>query len=208
MTEKERGKLTVISATMFAGKTDSIITKAGKLTRYGRKKVSIFKPATDTRSDNGFIASDNGKRLEAIEVDVNIPEQMVKYLQEHPEITKVFIDEAQFFPPTKKFIRVVIAILEMGLDVTAAGLPLDFRGEPFGAMPYFLSLADEVILLNDAHCSKCGETARLPQRLVNDKSAHYNEPIVAIGGSTANKDNIRYEVRCYKCHELPGKPSF
>lgn len=54
----------------------------------------------------------------------------------------VVIDEAQFFDAN--IVTVIKALLDDARNVVVAGLDLDFRGEPFGAMPDVLSLADTV----------------------------------------------------------------
>ncbi|MDP3901904.1 MAG: thymidine kinase [bacterium] len=207
MSDRKHGQLTVVAGTMFSGKTDRLIDKAVKLGDYGKKGgrnnvVVVFKPTIDTRSPAGFIKSETGKQLPCIDIASDKPENMISYLKDHSDVTHVFIDEAQFFPQTKKFVRIIIYILDMGVDVWAAGLPLDFRCEPFGAMPYLLARADIIIQLNEAHCNECGESGTFPQRLVNSKPANYNDQLIVVGG----KDS--YEVRCRECHELPGKPTF
>lgn len=197
----ERGKLTVITGTMFAGKTDEVIRKVRKLRKYGGRKVIVIKPATDTRSPQGFIQTAEGQKMPALEIDRRKPEKILKILKNKTDVDEIAIDEIQFFPASLKVVRVIDAVCTMGYNVLAAGLDLNFRGEPFGATPLLLAMADSVMRLETAHCCRCKKSARLPQRLISGKPAPYTSPTILVGGKES------YEVRCYACHELPGKPS-
>lgn len=197
----DRGKLTVITGTMFAGKTDELIRKVRKWRKYGGKRVIVFKPSTDTRSPLGNIETAEGRKMQAFEIPRAKPENMLKILRRKPDFDEIAIDEAQFFPASLRVVRTLDKICELGYNVTVAGLDLDFRGEPFGATPLFLAMADDVRRLDTAHCSKCKKPARLPQRLIKGRPAPYDAPLICVGGKAT------YQVRCYKCHELPGKPS-
>ena len=89
--------------------------------------------------------------------------------------------------------------------VLVAGLPLDFRGEPFGSMPIFLAKADDqdhvtAICTYSENGQICGEEATRTQRLVNSQPANYNDPVVLIGAEES------YAPRCPNHHIVPGKP--
>jgi thymidine kinase len=90
-------------------------------------------------------------------------------------------------------------LADQGKRVIAAGLDQDFRGEPFGPMPLLLALAEQVDKLN-AICVRCGAAASRTQRLIDGRPAHYDDPVILVGGSES------YEARCRQCHEVPGKP--
>jgi thymidine kinase len=75
-------------------------------------------------------------------------------------------------------------------------LDTDFRGEPFGSMPLLLAKAELVVKLQ-AICVICGEPASRTQRLVNDKPARYDDPVVVVGAAEM------YEARCRKHHIVP-----
>jgi thymidine kinase len=84
------------------------------------------------------------------------------------------------------------------MRVIAAGLDLDFRGEPFGPMPLLLAVAERIDKLQ-AICVVCGEPASRTQRLINGAPAAYEDPIVLIGASEL------YEARCRQCHQVPHR---
>jgi thymidine kinase len=66
-------------------------------------------------------------------------------------------------------------------------------------MPEILTKAEFVTKLT-AICSVCGAPATRTQRLVNNKPASFNDPIVLVGASES------YEPRCRHCHQVPDKP--
>ncbi|MCC6165626.1 MAG: hypothetical protein IT329_00220, partial [Caldilineaceae bacterium] len=114
-----------------------------------------------------------------------------------PEVEVVAIDEVQFFDWT--IADVCNSLANQGKCVIAAGLDQDFRGEPFGPMPLLLALAERVDKLH-AICVVCGSSASRTQRLIDGRPARYDDPIILVGGSE------RYEARCRRCHQVPGKP--
>ena len=107
----------------------------------------------------------------------------------------IAIDEVQFFDD--EIVDVAQHLADSGHRVIMAGLDQDFRGEPFGPVPMLMSLAEKVTKLQ-AVCAVCGQAASRTQRLINDKPASYDEPIILVGASES------YEPRCRHHHEVPG----
>ena len=86
-----------------------------------------------------------------------------------------------------------------GKQIIGCGLDLDFKGEPFGSMPYLLCYATTVNKLY-AICMKCkNEFGSRTQRLMNGKPAKSTEPQITIEGEDRRET---YEARCIKCHEV------
>jgi len=75
---------------------------------------------------------------------------------------------------------------------------MDFRGEPFGAMPQLLTGAEMVDKLN-AICVVCGAPATRTQRLIDGHPAYYEDPVIMVGASEV------YEARCRTCHQVPRR---
>jgi len=71
-----------------------------------------------------------------------------------------------------RIIYVIEFLADKGLRVIVAGLDTDFRGEPFGPMPYILSRAEKVDKLT-AICVICGDEATRTQRIINGNPASY-----------------------------------
>lgn len=200
----ERGSLELIMGNMFAGKTSELIRKIEVIRNFGKKKVIIFKPKIDSRSGEGKIKSFHENYLEAIDIPADNAKSLLTLIKKEEarcghRFSVIAIDEIQFLPG---IYPVVNSLLSQGYDVIAAGLRLDFKGEPFGETLSLVGLCigtHKITILN-SFCSKCGKDAHLPQRLFDGKPVHYNADQVLVGG------NESYEARCYDCHELPGRP--
>jgi len=183
------GSLEVITGSMFCGKTDELIRRLRRAT-IARQKVQVFKPLIDDRYAIEKVTSHAGSEFAAIPIQSasEIPARL------DPKTTVVAIDEAQFFDA--QVVSICQTLADKGLRVIVAGLDTDFRGEPFGLMPVLMAQAERVDKLH-AICMVCGEPASRTQRLVNDKPARYNEPIVVVGAAEM------YEARCREHHTVP-----
>jgi len=184
-----QGSVEVICGSMFSGKTDELIRRLVRA-RIARQKVQVFKPAMDVRYASAKVTSHTGADFEALPVDqaAEIPNRV------DPDTTVVGIDEAQFLDA--ELVEVVQGLADQGRRVLVAGLDMDFRGEPFGAMPILMSRAERVDKLH-AICMVCGDEASRTQRLVNGQPARYSEPVVIVGAAEL------YEARCRAHHEVP-----
>ncbi len=183
------GSLTVITGSMFSGKTEELIRRVRRAL-YARRTVQVFKPAVDTRSETTVIRSHSGTRHEEA-VAVSSSDELFRAVC--PSTDTVAIEEAQFFDGG--IVSVCEALADKGHHVIAAGLDMDFRGCPFGPMPALLAVADEVVKLR-AICARCGRDAARSQRLVNGKPVPASAPTVVIGAEE------QYEARCRHCHEV------
>ena len=184
----------VITGPMSCGKTEELLRRI-KRCIIAQKKVKVISPEIDTRSKGDYIESRNGLWLDAI--NVKNARDILSHITPEDEI--VALDEIQFFD--LEIVSVVRKLIEHGKRVIASGLDLDFKGEPFGAMPELLCLADKVDKLS-AVCMKCGsDNATRTQRLINGFPADKSSPLIMIGGDET------YEARCLKCYELPDKVS-
>jgi len=192
MPVREASWLEVIVGSMFSGKSEELIRRV-KRAAIAKQKVLVFKPALDHRYGVEKVAAHNGMSVDCIPIEQ--PEEILQFVDETTDV--VAIDEVQFFPPS--IIDVCQRLVQKGKRVIAAGLDLDFRGEPFGSVPVLMALAEQVTKLN-AICVVCGRQASRTQRLIDGPPANYSDPIILIG-ATEN-----YEARCNQCHEVPGRP--
>jgi thymidine kinase len=186
------GHIEVICGSMFSGKSEELIRRVRR-GHYARQRVQVFKPSLDTRSEVTAVTSHDGRDVQAIAVDSAAD----LLAQVADDTDMVAIDEAQFFDGGLP--EVCRQLADRGVRVIAAGLDLDFRGEPFGPMPGLMAQAEEVQKLH-AICVVCGEEASRTQRIINGKPAAYDDPIILIGADEA------YEARCRHHHEVPGRP--
>ncbi len=187
--KEEVGRIEVICGSMFCGKTEELIRRVRRAI-IARQRVKVFKPKIDDRYGIRSITSHTGQSVDAVAV-----ESAAEILElANGETTVAAIDEAQFFDPG--IVDVAQRLVDkFNLRVIVAGLDTDFRGEPFGAMPQLMCIAEEVLKLQ-AICVVCGEAASRTQRLVNGQPAAIDDPIILVGAQES------YEARCRRCHEL------
>lgn len=183
------GSIEVITGSMFCGKTEELIRRLRRAT-IAKQKVQVFKPTIDNRYAEEKVTSHAGANFDALPIKRST--EVLEYLDK--DTTVVAIDEAQFFDD--EIVAITQQLADRGIRVIAAGLDMDFRGEPFGPMPTLLSQAEEVSKLH-AICVICGEEASRTQRLVDGVPARYDDPVVIVGASEM------YEARCRKHHEVP-----
>jgi thymidine kinase len=180
------GRVEIICGSMFCGKTEELIRRVRRAI-IARQTVQVFKPKVDDRFGIQTITSHTGQKHDAIAVAH--PNDIFDLIEKRT--TVIAIDEVQFFDPA--IVEVVEKLAQQGMRVICAGLDLDFRGEPFGPMPFLLCRAEEVTKLH-AICIVCGETASRTQRLVNGSPARYTDPIILVGAEES------YEARCREHH--------
>ena len=182
------GALTVITGSMFAGKTEALI-RLLRRALYARRSVQVFKHALDTRSETAEIRSHDGTLHEANAVSAS--KEILSLVDAAADV--VAIEEAQFFDDG--IVEVCGELADRGYEVIVTGLDMDFRGRPFGPMPALLSVADEVVKLR-AICARCGRDASRSQRLVDGEPAPVSGPTIRVGAEES------YEARCRHCHEV------
>ncbi len=187
------GWIELICGSMFSGKTEELLRRIRRA-EIARKEVQLFKPKLDHRYGLQRVASHNGVAREDV-VIIEKAEDLFGKLDAKAEV--VAIDEIQFFDWSVA--DVCTRLADQGRRVIGAGLDQDFRGEPFGPMPLLMALAERVDKFQ-AICVCCGGNASRTQRLIDERPARYDDPVILVGGSES------YEARCRACHEVPGKP--
>lgn len=186
------GWIELVCGSMFCGKTEELIRRARRA-QIARQKLLVFKPSLDDRYEVERLASHNGVSFDA--VSVKHARQILDLVD--PDTQVVIVDEVQFFD--RSIADVCNVLADAGKRVIVAGLDNDFRGEPFGPVPYLMAEAEVVDKLQ-AICVVCGAPATRTQRLIDGRPASYDDPIILVGASEV------YEARCRRCHEVPGKP--
>jgi len=116
-------------AGMFSGKTTELLRQRKRSDIAGIKS-QMFKPIVDNRfGREGQVVSHDGDECDAVPIG-----HSTEILDRVGEDTRlVIIDEAQFFD--ERIVDVVRELLLNNIRVIVAGLPQDFRNEPFGSMP-------------------------------------------------------------------------
>jgi thymidine kinase len=184
------GWIEVIAGVMFSGKSEELIRRVRRAT-IARRRVQVFKSHLDARYAGVYaVASHDLRTVEAIPVDSSA--QLLLRLD--PTAQVIAVDEAQFLD--EGLVRVATSLAERGRRVILAGTDTDFRGEPFGAMPQLMAVAESVTKLH-AICVLCGSPASRNQRLIGGRPAPYDSPTIMVGAADA------YEARCRACHQVP-----
>jgi thymidine kinase len=186
------GWIEVICGVMFSGKSEELIRRVRRAI-IAKRSVQVFKSHLDERYAGIYrISSHDGRSVEAIPVD-----SAAQIAQRVDHATQVVaIDEAQFLD--HGIVSLATTLAGRGVRVVVAGTDTDFRGEPFGAMPELLAVAEVVDKLH-AICVICGNPASRNQRLIEGKPARYDSPVIMVGGEES------YEARCRGCHKVPRK---
>jgi thymidine kinase len=175
------GWIEVICGSMFSGKTEELIRRL-KRAKIAGQRVEIFKPKLDTRYDAIKVVSHDANAIDATPIPK--PNKMLENLE---GVQVIGIDEAQFFDNTLTDVCQKLAL--SGIRVIIAGLDMDYRGKPFGAMPHLLAVAEYITKVH-AICQQCGNLATHSYRKAQDQSA------ILLG----EKDS--YEPRCRTCYEM------
>ncbi len=184
------GWIEVIAGVMFSGKSEELIRRVRR-SLIARKKAQVFKSHLDARYSGIYaVSSHDGRMVEAIPVDSS--SQLARAID--PGAHVIAIDEAQFLDAG--IVGVVTDLAQRGRRVIIAGTDTDFRGEPFGAMPQLMAIAEVVDKLH-AICVLCGGPASRNQRLIDGKPAPYSSPTIMVGAADS------YEARCRMCHSVP-----
>lgn len=176
---------------MFAGKSEELIRRVRRAI-IARKRVQVFKSHLDDRYGLYRVTTHDGLSVEAQPADSSA--EIMREVR--PETEVVAIDEAQFLDAG--VVEVCTALAGRGVRVIVAGTDTDFRGEPFGAMPQLLAVAEVIDKLH-AICVRCGDPACRNQRLIDGHPARYDSPTIMVGGSES------YEARCRHCHAVPRR---
>lgn len=176
------GQLRIITGPMFAGKTSALLAIAEEARR-AHRRVAVVKPLADDRYHAHALATHDGRTLGATPV---------RSAHELPAAVAgadlVIIDEVHFFGAS--LVEPVERLLAAGVDVAAAGLETDHRGEVFEPLGALMARATAVRRLT-CPCAVCGLPATHTQRLAPGGGR------IVVGGVGM------YEARCPGCFR-PG----
>ena len=158
---EEVGWIEVICGSMFSGKTEELIRRLRRA-QFAKQKVEIFKPSFDTRYDDTNIVSHNATEIPSTPVEAAAS---ILLLADGCDV--VGIDEAQFFDD--EIVNVCNDLANRGVRVIVAGLDMDYKGNPFGPMPYLMATAEYVTKVH-AVCTRTGHLANYSFRKVPNDS--------------------------------------
>lgn len=178
---ERRGWIEVICGSMFSGKTEELIRRL-KRAKIANLSIETFKPSIDSRFHVQDIVSHDENAMASTPIDNS---QTILLMA--GEVDIVAIDEAQFFDDQLPDVCDQLAL--RGIRVIVAGLDMDYKGKPFGQIPFLLAKADYITKLH-AICVKCGSIANYSFR----KSAVVSQVLIG--------EENTYEPRCRHCYHL------
>lgn len=158
---EKTGWIEVICGCMFSGKTEELIRRLNRAV-IAQQKVEIFKPAIDKRYHEEKIVSHSNREIRSTPVSFASDILLLA-----GDCDVVGVDEAQFFD--EAIVDVCNTLANQGKRVIVAGLDMDYKGKPFGPMPYLLAIAEFVTKVH-AICAQTGELASFSFRLSENKS--------------------------------------
>ena len=205
---KYKGGIIAHIGPMFGGKTSGLLADVRKMTIAGYK-VSLFKPRKDDRYSENKVVNHDGESIEAINVVTF--EDIIKYVDEHPEVNVIAIDEFQFIQKVtaeeitkisklessdmlekldslidaEKFIK---WIMDNNKTLIISGLDLDSNLNPFSNVKELLPYATH-IFKHKAVCVCCGTDATTSYCKVEKGT------VELLGGKDI------YEPRCLSCYK-------
>jgi thymidine kinase len=157
---KQFGSIEVICGSMFSGKTEELIRRL-KRAKIANQKIQIFKPSIDSRN-NEYIESHDKKRIKSLTVKTSYD-----VFDIGKDFDVVGIDEIQFFD--EEIVSVCNSLANKGVRVIAAGLDMDYLGNPFGPMPNLMAIAEYVTKVH-AICTETGNIANYSYRKTKEDS--------------------------------------
>lgn len=155
LNKEQFGWIEVICGSMFSGKTEELIRRL-KRAQIAKQRIEIFKPAIDTRYDEEDVVSHDENYIRSTPVPAAANIRLLAN-----DVDVVGIDEAQFFDD--EIVNVCNDLANKGIRVIVAGLDMDFKGNPFGPMPYLMATAEYVTKVH-AICTKTGHLAHYSHR--------------------------------------------
>ena len=175
---QRKGWIEVICGSMFSGKTEELIRRLRRA-EFAKQRVEIFKPSVDTRYAEADVVSHDATTIRSTPVPSSS-----NLLLLASDVQVVGIDEAQFFDAGLPLVCQQLA--DQGVRVIAAGLDMDFQGNPFGPMPQLMATAEYVTKVH-AICMRCGELATFSHRTTA------SQELIVLGETDS------YEPLCRTC---------
>lgn len=172
-----KGKLTVVTGPMFAGKTTFLLNQINKIEALKLPYI-IFKPSIDDRYALDAISSHDGKTKQS--ENIELKPTLYFPLPQH-----IFFDEIQFFDFS--LLPMIRELVQKGHHITLSGLEKDYLGHAFGIIPEIIKELDVLIRLEGA-CALCNKSSTNTFRKTQDLG------LIVLGSSD------QYMSLCHECY--------
>jgi thymidine kinase len=168
MEKMKKGYLEIIMGCMASGKSTEVVRKYRRyLQTYTASQIALISHSTDTRYGDQVIATHDQTKIPCLCVSClnDIMEDKNKKISDWEVI---IIEEAQFFPDLKIFVK--NAVDKYHKKVIVVGLDGDFERKPFGDILELIPMADEYRKMK-AICYYCkDETEAIFTKRVTDSN--------------------------------------
>jgi len=174
------GTLHIYTGGMYSGKSTGLARSILRAQDAGLKTL-VLKPHFDTRYSDTSISTHSKLQVEAMSVtEYPLPTEKIYDI--------VFLDEIQFFIEPyfhSDIVEICKAWRNLGTHIVAAGLDMDWQGNPFYTTAMLCAMAGEVTKLK-AICSVCGDDASLTRKVT------HSGPVIELGSTDI------YQAVCHR----------
>ena len=171
---------------MWSGKTTELLRLYDRK-RHAGIKCLLIKHSIDQRYQAGAVVThinSYGVHNRATAMIFASISDVMSHLQTYGNAS-LFIDEIQFFPDKERCVE----LMDMGIDVVAAGLNGDYNRRMFAGMEILVAAATDIKLLS-AVCGLCkSDNACYSMRLSGSSD------IIDVGGAD------KYVAVCLRCYK-------
>lgn len=163
---KKNGYLEIIMGCMASGKSTEVVRKYRRyLQTYLPFQISLISHSTDTRYGNQVISTHDQTQIPCLCVS-QLNDILENRNDEFLKWEVILIEEAQFFPDLKNFVKMAVDVFHK--KVIVVGLDGDFERKAFGDILELIPLADEYRKMK-AICYYCkDETEAIFTKRVTD----------------------------------------
>ena len=193
MIAEHTGKLRLFHTTMNGSKSANLLMQVYNFERQG-KFILAFKPAIDTRTDDEIRSRAISESHQAYPIPKGSRGNMLEIVRKHRKknISRIFIDEIQFFDPEQIDELAQIAI-QYGIDIYCYGLLNSFTGKAF---PSIIRCIEVGFIFEEMkmQCDLCENRASNHLLFVDGKVMRGEEAEVHVGDS-------EFKSVCYRCFD-------
>lgn len=228
------GRIELIIGPMFSQKSTELISRL-KLHSEVDRKIQAFKPKKDDRYTSEYICTHDGLKFES--KLVSSAKEIYQLLE--PDTQVIAIDEITLLDSNIIELVLHLAkqgktVIMSGLNLDFTGVrhfpfsDFDKKARHIGHLMPFAEITYKYsICKHKENGVICGRNALYSHRLKPKKNpdgthakdengkfiyepAHFNDPVIVVGGKGKDKDGEvpkdRYEARCQLHHVVPGRP--
>lgn len=185
----------VYTGPMKSGKSSKLIADI-KLAKQNNIDILVVSSNVGFRK-NKTITSRDGSKASAVGVDNFTDIVNLLTSEEYKNVTKVFVDEAQFIPNNAEdILNLINHCLKNKINITMSGLELNCFGKPFETMGTLFCLADKVTKFRGyCDCCKVEESTRV----IRYKDGEVDRDELNVVAVDSKHTELKYMAVCSDC---------